>query len=141
MFVKNQDAPCRRDFLKQVSAIGTAGVVGVLGQPLGASADDTSVGHRDVSLEQFSSKIGAEFQVQSEAGQVVTVALKEAAAVGSSPKPGYRQPLSLIFRVPGNVRLPQDTYVVQGAGLRPLRLLLVPVDVPQRYNHLQAIIA
>ncbi len=85
--------------------------------------------------------VGAEFRVEREPGRFVPLELREAYTVGSPQAAGRRQPFSVIFRTPAGVCLQQDTYAVRNTELGTMRMLLVPVDLPRKYSHLEAIFA
>ncbi len=141
----SQRAVGRRGFLVRLSAVGAAGVAGTLNGLPGASAVDDSrrraTNLEEVTVEDFSRMVGAEFRVEREPGRSVPLELREAYTVGSPQTAGRRQPFSVIFRTPAGVCFQQDTYAVRNTELGTMRILLVPVDLPRKYSHLQAIFA
>jgi len=132
----------RRCFLKQVSLAGTAGVVGVLQDPLlAAEQDQLPRRPGGPAVDDFSELVGSRFHVEYQPGRSLVVELIEVNRLKDHGKPGFRRPFSLVFRVPGTTRLPQDVYRVWHHRVGTISALLVPVDLPARYNHLETVFA
>lgn len=128
----------RREFLKDVSLAGAAGAAG-----LAATSRNEALGGDprpdDPDLARFAEQVGTRFEIEDSSGNRATVALIEASPVDSPGRGGHRKPFSLVFRGPLGLRLGQDLYKVRHPRLGSMRLLLVPVDLPARYNHLEAV--
>jgi len=135
----------RRCFLKRVSLAGAVGVVGVLQRPLPGAEQEQPARRRKrpggPAVEDFSELVGSRFQVEYEPGRFVAVELIEVNRLKDHGKPEFREPFSLVFRVPGKIRLPQDVYRVWHRRMGRLPLLMVPVDLPARFNRLETIFA
>ena len=133
-----RNAFSRRGFLGRLSVTGTAGLLGVLGAPLSVFGfGRTAKSLREITVEDFSDVLGAEFRLKTETGQSLSVELIEAEPLGSGGV--RRRPFSIVFRAPRQVRLTQGIYKLQHSRLGSMNLLMTPVDLPARSNHLQAV--
>ena len=128
----------RREFLRDVSLAGAAGAAG-----LAAASRNEALGgdprSDDPALARFSQQVGTRFEIEDSSGNRATVALIEASPVDSPGRTVHRKPFSLVFRAALGVRLGQDLNQVRHPKLGSMRLLLVPVDLPAKVNHLQAV--
>lgn len=132
----------RRAFLRTASAAGAAGVLGLATLPEAVAAAAVRCRrkhHADLEAEDFSDLVGSRFQVEYEPGRFLAVELIEVNRLKDHGKPGFRKPFSLVFRVPGATRLPQDVYRVRHRRFGTMAALLVPVDLPARSNHLETV--
>ena len=133
----------RRSFLKRVSALGAAGVVAPW--HLAATAGTAGVAGRrapglgELTVADFRAALGTRTLLEHEPGRVVAAKLIEARALAAPGRITPRQPFSVIFRVPGQLRLAQGTYRLKNARLGTLKLFLVPVDPPGNWRHLEAV--
>jgi hypothetical protein len=82
----------------------------------------------DVSV--FAGHVGSRFRIEVGPDQHVDATLVEAEAVDTGTghtDPAVRTPFSLLFELPGNVELKQQTYNVSQEQIGELPLFLVPV--------------
>lgn len=124
-----QHSVCRRNFLKQSSAVGTAAIIGTLSGQLFAQ-EGSRLNKMDlarVTSADFTAVVGTSFQVEQEPELV----LLELAKVNSLNSHGRmrRQPFSVVFRSSRDV-LKQDVFSIRHLQLGQMRLLLVPVVSP-----------
>ena len=83
---------------------------------------------RDVSI--FAEHVGGRFRIEVGPDEHVDATLIEAEAVDTGTgyaDSGVRTPFSLLFELPGNVELKQQTYNVSQEQIGELPLFLVPV--------------
>jgi hypothetical protein len=84
---------------------------------------------RNVSV--FSEHVGSRFKIEIGPDQHVDATLIEAEAVGTGAglaDSSSRVPFSLLFELPENIQLPQQTYNVSQDQLGELPLFLVPIS-------------
>jgi hypothetical protein len=132
----------RRAFLRTASAAGAVGALGLAGLSKIVTPGIGLRGrkrHADLTADDFSDLVGSRFLVEHEPGRSMAVELIEVNRLKDHGNPKFRKPFSLVFRVPGDTRLPQDVYRVRHRRIGALPALLVPVDLPARSNHLETV--
>ena len=80
--------------------------------------------------DDFSPHVGSHFRLEDESGHTTTAELVEVSPCSVEPGPGFRKPFSVVFRVPSDRRLQQNTYRVSHRSLGSMKLLLAPVSPP-----------
>jgi hypothetical protein len=132
----------RRAFLKSASAAGLLGLAALPeSEPARAGSPPPPRRPEDLTADHFSDLVGSRFGVETEPGRFMAVELIEVNRLTDHGKPGFRRPFSLVFRVPGGTRLGQDVYRIRHRRVGTMAALLVPVDLPARYNHLETVIS
>ncbi len=121
--MSNNSPVPRRTFLTCCSAAGALGVASTLTEPW----SDSAFGDKGLSLEDFDRQIGTAFFIDSKEGRV-RLELEEVTLSKFPPgKVGRQRPFSIVYRVAGGHKLPQDVYAVRHPRLGQTPQLLVPV--------------
>jgi hypothetical protein len=98
-----------------------------------------------LTLGDFSPLVGETFRVHVDDGResaFVLVEAKSLATPGAAPNPRrVREPFSLLFHGPGDVRLPQRIYRLEHRALGSREVFLVPVGVRDGGYDYEAIFA
>ena len=80
-----------------------------------------------LTINDFSDKIGQVFKIKFEDNVEVDLTLAKA-EVGKYKTPGtMREPFSLLFSGPGNLRLSQGAFALENEALGSLPIFIVPV--------------
>jgi hypothetical protein len=90
-----------------------------------------------VRCEEFAACLNQDFEIVFPDGKVV-VKLSEARQLGSRPE-SIREPFSLTFRGPANLRLPQGTYKMRNPTLGEMEIFLVPIGADQTSRTYEAV--
>lgn len=141
----------RRNFLSRTAAVGGMALFSASAAPvhaLGTTANSLlspvrarkTVRPGNATVNDFSSFVGQRFYLQAEGGTIIHAKLIEA----NSPKTRRglrfrREQFSIIFDVPNDLELVQGQYRLSHAGMTSMELFMVPVDLPAKYNRLEAI--
>ena len=133
----------RRDFLSQVAAGGTAGLVaaGSLQSFAGTAVAGDSRMFR-LTADDFAPFVGDAFVLERGSDSRFSARLVEARPLESAgPRPGLprRQAFSLVFRADSGAKLEQETHLVRHRELGTLAMLLVPVGSRQGDQRLEAV--
>lgn len=78
----------------------------------------------ELGLDSFEPLVGDVFTITGEP-QAVKLVLGSATTLG--PRPGGRDPFTLVFRGPTEPSLPQATYRLEHAELGALEIFIVPI--------------
>ncbi len=149
--MQNKQTLKRREFLIPMIAVGTGVLLHAIAGPIHVVAQTVAGkeplgGGRPVrlnttTLEDFSDLVGQTFRLRQQHGSMVNTRLIEATRLTAKGKKRRRQPFSLVFDVPDGIELTQGQYGIRHRRLGALELFMVPVDLPARYNRLEAIVA
>jgi hypothetical protein len=88
--------------------------------------------------EDFASCLDQDFEIVFSDG-MLSLKLLEAKPWGPDQPMTVRQPFTLTFRGPGNVRLPQGTYKMRNAQLGDMEIFLVPIAADENSSRLEAV--
>lgn len=143
----------RRNFLTRTAAVGGMAIIGATVGPARAAkslANETletlpvtkSIWKGNVTVDDFSSLLGKRFRLLTENGTKTHARLIEA----SSPKTRRalrfrREHFSIVFDVPTDVELFQGHYRISHPQIGSMELFMVPVDLPEKFNRLEAVFA
>ena len=143
----------RRNFISKTAAIGGIAMFGASAGPVQAAktldrfSPTKSTGNRFISngnarVDDFSHLLGESFALLTEDGTATQASLVEANTPKTRRAPRFRREhFSLIFDVPTDVHLAQGQYRISHPRLGTMDLFMVPVDLPQKFNRLEAIFA
>jgi hypothetical protein len=117
----------RREFLKR----GTLGALAA-GVPLGlglkaagmTTATPTAGG---MGLKAFKSQLGTTFTINDQTGKVKTTLVDVTSFASRKEAAAGKEGFSLLFRGPQDIRLQQNTYLIEHEELGLLSFLIVPV--------------
>jgi hypothetical protein len=90
-----------------------------------------------VRCEQFAACLNQDFEIETAGGKFL-VQLSEARPVGTRPE-SVREPFSLIFLSPAQLRLPQGIYKMRNATLGEMEIFLVPIGTDQTSSTFEAV--
>ena len=90
-----------------------------------------------VTCEQFAACLNQDFEIVFPDGTLV-LKLSEARPLGSRPE-SIRQPFSLTFLGPANLRLPQGIYKMRNAQLGEMEIFLVPIGADANSSTFEAV--
>ena len=90
-----------------------------------------------VTCEQFAACLNQDFEIVFPDGTLV-VKLSEARPLGSRPE-SIRQPFSLTFLGPANLRLPQGIYKMRNPQLGEMEIFLVPIGADPTRSAFEAV--
>ena len=145
----------RRKFLSRSAAVGGMAILGTSAGPLqaakaltrdsdlpGASPDTKAIWTGNATVDDFSKLVGKRFRLRAEDGTTTQAKLIEA----SSPEPRRalrfrREHFSVVFDVPDGVELTQGRYRISHPQIGSMDLFMVPVDLPEKHNRLEAVFA
>lgn len=142
----------RRNFLSRTAAVGGMTVLGASIGPVqaaksltrkdstGASAPDKAIWVGNVTVNDFSRLVGKRFRLRGEDGNTTHAKLIEASA--ATPRRALRfrrEHYSIVFDVPANVKLVQGRYRISHPQIGSMELFMVPVDLPEKHNRLEAV--
>lgn len=144
----------RRDFLSRTTAIGGMALLGFSTSPVQAikatstTSDPTmgdsykSVHPANATVNDFAELVGKRFRLQTEDGTTVRVRLIETHTPPTRRAPRFRREhFSIVFDVPGSLKLDQGQYHLSHPQIGSMELFMVPVDLPADHNRLEAIFA
>lgn len=114
--------------------VGQVGVVAVAAPVLG----DIAPQNDPLGLERFQPLVGESFRVTSDGRTWRTCVLEEAVATGAAPRPQFRAPLSLMFRMTDGEASSATKYVLHHRATGRIELHLNPVERDER---LEAVIS
>ena len=83
-----------------------------------------------LTIETFQAHVDSAFTITLASGEVLTLTLIEARALGAAQLPEGRAPFALLFRHPALPRqayLPQHIYRLEHASLGALEVFIVPL--------------
>ena len=147
----NKKLQRRRNFLSCTAAVGGMAVLGssvgqaqatitlTKGSP-GASPESRGLWQGNATVNDFSSLVGQRFDLRTEDGVSSYATLIEA----NSPKTRRalrfrREHFSVVFDIPDSVELAQGQYRISHPKIGSMDLFMVPVDLPEKYNRLEAV--
>jgi hypothetical protein len=90
-----------------------------------------------ITCDQFAACLNQDFEIVLPEGELV-VKLSEARQLGSRPE-SIREPFSLTFLGPANLRLPQGTYKMRNAALGEMEIFIVPIGADQTSSAFEAV--
>jgi len=91
-----------------------------------------------VQCEQFAACLHQEFQIVFPDG-VLVLQLSEARPLQATQRLADRQPFSLVFRGPAQLRLPQGIYKMSNAQLGEMEIFLVQIAADQTSSAFEAV--
>ena len=142
----------RRNFLSRTAAVGGMVIVGASVGPVqaaktltrdsspGTTPENQAIWPGNATVNDFSSLLGKRFRLRTEDGTKSHAKLIEA----SSPKTRRalrfrREQYSIVFDVPDSVELVQGRYRISHPQIGSMDLFMVPVDLPEKFNRLEAV--
>jgi len=149
----------RRNFLSRTAAVGGMAIVGASVSPAqaaklltrdsadaspqntqGASPENQAIWPGNATVKDFSRLMGKRFRLRTEDGTTSYAKLIEA----NSPRTRRalrfrREHYSIVFDVPDSVELVQGQYRISHPQIGSMDLFMVPVDLPEKYNRLEAV--
>lgn len=141
----------RREFLSRVSTAGTAVIIGMAAAPVlamerfmandGPADGPKAVSLSDITPEDFAGLVGEDLWLRNDAGTMARGRLLEVSRVNAGGKVGHRRQFSIVFDVTPGMNLTQGHYRMGHPQLGNLELFMVPVDLPAKYNRLEAVFA
>jgi hypothetical protein len=90
-----------------------------------------------VTCEQFAACLNQDFEIVLP-DAIPVVKLTEARQLGSRPE-SIREPFSLTFLGPANLRLPQGTYKMRNSTLVEMEIFIVPIGTDQTSSTFEAV--
>lgn len=123
----------RRDFLKTAGAVGAGAVAAT------SATEETLAASGSLEVDSFSRYLDSEFTFSTGGSSYFKAKLSEVTASPRSGHAGHRQPFSLLFTAPKQVKVNQDAYTVSHPTLGRMQLLIVPVDGLANETRLQAV--
>jgi hypothetical protein len=143
----------RRNFLSRTAAVGGMAMLGASAGSAqaankftkdisGVTPESRGLWQGNATVNDFSSLVGKRFSMRTEGGITSQIKLIEA----NSPKTRQalrfrREHFSIVFDVPDNIKLDHGLYRVSHPQIGTMDLFMVPVDLPERHNRLEAIFA
>jgi len=117
----------RREFLKR----GTLGALAA-GVPLGlglkaAGMTTTTPTAGGMGLKAFKSQLGTTFTINDQTGKVKTTLVDVTSFASRKQAAAGKEGFSLLFRGPKDIRLQQNTYLIEHEELGMISFLIVPV--------------
>lgn len=142
----------RRDFLSRSAAVGGMALLGVSAGPVHAmgtscgSVESVStrraVQSGDARVKDFIDLVGQSFRLKTEDGAEVHATLIETNSPPTRRALRFRREhFSLVFDVPGSLKLVQGQYHLSHQQIGAMALFMVPVDLPAKHNRLEAVFA
>ena len=147
----NKKLQRRRNFLSRSAAVGGMAILGVSVGPVqaakaltidspGASPDNKAIWPGNATVNDFSKLLGKRFRLRTEDGATSYAKLIEA----NSPKTRRalrfrREHYSIVFDVPNSIELVQGQYRISHPQIGSMDLFMVPVDLPEKHNRLEAV--
>ena len=141
----------RRNFLSRTAAVGGIAILGASAGPVqaaktltrdspGASSENKAIWIGNATVNDFSRLLGKRFRLRTEDGTTSYAKLIEA----NPPKTRRalrfrREHYSVVFDVPDRVELAQGQYRISHPKIGSMDLFMVPVDLPEKYNRLEAV--
>jgi hypothetical protein len=90
-----------------------------------------------VTCVQFAACVNQDFEIVFPDG-TLSLKLSEARPLGARPG-SIREPFSLTFLGPPNLRLPQGTYKMRNATLGEMEIFIVPIGADQSSSSFEAV--
>lgn len=153
MATANKKLLKRRNFLSRTAAVGGMAIVGASAGPAraarslaqdspGANPQSRGLWQGNATVEDFSGLVGERFNMRTEEGRASRITLIEASAPQVRRALRFRrEQFSLVFDVPAEIELVQGSYRVSHPHIGTMDLFMVPVDLPGKFNRLEAIFA
>src|SRR2546430_8254616 len=91
-----------------------------------------------IQCEQFAACLNQDFQIVCPDG-VLVLQLSEARPLQATQRLADRQPFSLVFRGPAQLRLPQGIYKMSNAQLGEMEIFLVQIAADQTSSAFEAV--
>src|SRR2546421_3949823 len=91
-----------------------------------------------VQCEQFAACLNQDFQIVFPDG-ALTVQLSEARPLQATHRLAEREPFSLVFRGPAQLRLPQGIYKMSNARLDEMEIFLVQIAADKTSSAFEAV--
>jgi len=147
----NKKLQRRRNFLSRTAAVGGMAVLGasvgpvqaaktLTGDSAGPSPESQAIWPGNATVNDFSRLLGKRFGLLTEDGTTSYAKLIET----NSPRARRalrfrREHYSIVFDVPDSVDLVQGRYRISHPQIGSLDLFMVPVDLPGKFNRLEAV--
>lgn len=141
----------RRNFLSRTAAVGGMALLGISAGPLAAaktltmdvpaaSPDKKAIWPGNATLNDFSSLLGKHFSLGTEAGTTFDAKLIEASSAKTRHALRFRREhYSIVFDIPADIDLIQGQYRITHPHIGSMDLFMVPVDLPAKFNRLEAV--
>jgi len=142
----------RRNFLSKSAAVGGIAMLGASAGPVQAAraldkfspvrspGGNSFISNGNARVDDFSGLLGESFSLLTEDGTATRAKLIEAITPKTRRAPRFRREhFSVVFDVPADVELVQGHYRISHPRLGTLDLFMVPVDLPQKFNRLEAV--
>ena len=91
-----------------------------------------------VQCSDFAGCVNQDFEIVTSAGPLV-LKLFEARLLGTAHREGEREPFSLTFRGPAELRLPEGIYQMSNAHLGEMEIFLVQIAANQAGSTFEAV--
>ena len=144
----------RRNFLSKSAAVGGMAVLGASAgpvqaartlnefSPVGSEGGSSFISNSNARVDDFSRLLGESFALLTEDGTATRAKLIETNTPKTRRAPRFRREhFSLVFDIPADVELVQGKYRISHPRFGTMDLFMVPVDLPQKFNRLEAIFA
>lgn len=144
----------RRSFLSRTAAVGGMAMLGASVGPVqaaktltrdsspGASLDNKAIWQGNATVNDFSGLVGKRFRLRTEDGIESHAKLIETNSPKTRRAPRFRREhFSIVFDVPGSVELVHGHYRISHPQIGSMDLFMVPVDLPEKFNRLEAVFA
>lgn len=134
----------RRSFLSRTAAIGSMALFGTSMVPVQAGKKSKRnkkvIRVGNATVNDFSRLVGKQFKLSSEDGTTSRAELIEANAPSKRLALRFRrEQFSIVFDVPDDVELVQGRYRIKHSKIGSMDLFMVPVDLPGKFNRLEAV--
>ena len=150
----NKKLQRRRNFLSRSAAVGGLALLGASAGPAqaakkltkgissGATPESRGLWQGNATVDDFSGLVGKRFSMRTEDGITSQIKLIETNSPKSRRAPRFRREhFSIVFDVPDNIKLAHGLYRVSHPQIGTMDLFMVPVDLPEKHNRLEAIFA
>jgi hypothetical protein len=143
----------RRNFLSRTAAVGGMAMLGASAGSAqaankltkdisGATPESKGLWQGNATVDDFSGLVGKRFSMRTEDGITSHATLIDASSPKNRRAPRFRREhFSIVFDVPRDVDLVQGLYRVSHSQIGTMDLFMVPVDLPDKFNRLEAIFA
>lgn len=140
----NGNFQTRRSFLARSAAVGGMVILGASAGPVQAAKkltrDKKVIRVGNVTVNDFSGLLGKRFKLRMEDGTNSRAKLIEANTPRTRRAPRFRREyFSIVFDVPRGVDLVQGRYRIKHPKIGSMDLFMVPVDLPGKFNRLEAV--
>lgn len=141
----------RRNFLSRSAAVGGMAILGASAGPVqaaktltkdspGASPESKAIWSGNANVNDFSRLLGKRFRLRTEDGTTSYAKLIEASSPETRRALRFRREhFSIVFDVPGSIELVQGQYRISHPQIGSMDLFMVPVDLPEKHNRLEAV--